>query len=191
MKNWFNSTPRLLATSLILIAVLTAVGLVITSFVLQYALAIDKTTFTALHAIYGVLVLAIAYNCLKHGDSLGIATAWLAVVGIGALLGLVLYLPTHAGTLWLFFVAAMLATTAVFVPVMRFLDRRFASEDTATQIVLRRAGFVGILAVLLLWLQIRGTLNLFTLIFTVLGVAMVAFFLELRESARWRNLLNR
>ncbi len=190
MKNWFSTTPRLLATALITFAVLIAATGVIAAFVLQYPLAIDKTMFITLHSIYIVLVLAIAYSCLQHGDSLAIATAWFASIGIGTLLALVMYLPTHAGTLWVFFVAAMIATTALFIPVIRFLDRRFASEDTATRIVLRRAGFVGIFVVLLLWLQIRGTLNLFSLIFTILGVAMVAFFLELRESARWRNLLD-
>ncbi len=172
-------------------AALIAIILVVVAFVLQYEVALNKPVFIGALTAYLVLCALVIFNGLKFGDALGVTGALMSVFGFGLMVGLLLFVPINAGSVWLFFIAVMFAMTAISIPVMRFLDRRFAKTETDASIILRRSSAVGIFAMILTWLQIRGTFNLFSIVFVAVGVVLLAFFLELRESARWRNLMNR
>ncbi len=112
------------------------------------------------------------------------AAALMAAAGwIGLWLLVTTALPT-AFPRWLFFVFLYLAVTGTVLPFVRFLNVRFSAEDTlpASGVILRQSVWVGLFAVACAWLQIPRVLNPVIAFFLALSLAVVEFFLLMREN---------
>ncbi len=112
-----------------------------------------------------------------------LAAALLAAAGwIGLWILVTSALPT-AFPRWLFFVCLYFAATGTVLPFVRFLNVRFAREDEppASGIILRQSIFVGLFVVACAWLQIPRVLNPVIAFFLALSLAIVEFFLHMRD----------
>lgn len=112
-----------------------------------------------------------------------LAAALMAATGwIGLWLLVTTALPT-AFPRWLFFVFLYLAVTGTVLPFVRFLNVRFSAEDTlpASGVILRQSVWVGLFVVACAWLQIPRVLNPVIAFFLALSLAVVEFFLLMRQ----------
>ena len=121
------------------------------------------------------------------GEQRGLLLASLAmfIAGWGGLASLVLNTrPRIGGEIWLFFILLQIAVTGTAIPVVRLLSQRLApsrEELPLTGVVVRRSIWIGIIAVISVWLLIPRYLSLpIVLILTMLFV-VVEVFLRHRE----------
>lgn len=114
-----------------------------------------------------------------------LAAAFMAVAGwIGLWLLVTSTLPT-AFPRWLFFVFLYLAVTGTVLPFVRFLNKRFSSEETvpSSSVILRQSIWVGLFAVACAWLQIPRVLTPVLALFLAISLMVIEFFLHLREQS--------
>ncbi len=112
------------------------------------------------------------------------AAALMSVAGwVGLWLLVTSTLPT-AFPRWLFFVFLYLAVTGTVLPFVRFLNVRFSSQDNppASGVILRQSVWLGLFAVACAWLQIPRVLNPLLALFLAISLAVIEFFLHLREN---------
>lgn len=88
---------------------------------------------------------------------------------------------------WLFFFLIFLGLSGVALPLVGYLNRRFASEPPAGEgVLVRQATWVGIYGCLLVWLQQGRILNTALIIFLAVGFILIEILLRLGERARWK-----
>lgn len=91
------------------------------------------------------------------------------------------------GFRWLFFFFVMLALSGTTLPVVAFLNRRFATQPPANEgVLLRQAIWIGLYACLVVWLQQGRILNPVIAFFLGVGLILVEVFLRMGERARWQ-----
>ncbi|MGJ3239600.1 MAG: hypothetical protein ACFE0Q_12900 [Anaerolineae bacterium] len=116
-----------------------------------------------------------------------IASVLMMVIGWGGLFQLMMTtLPRIGGELWLFFGLLQLAVTGTAIPVVRFFNVRFTSlmqEVPPGGVIVRQSIWVGLFAVICVWLQIPRALSWPLMIFVALVFIVVEFFLRTRELA--------
>ena len=110
-----------------------------------------------------------------------------AVMAIGGWVGLWLLVTTTLPTAfprWLFFVCLYLAVTGTTLPFVRFLNMRFAGpRGVPGSVILRQSIWIGLFVVACAWLQIPRVLNPVIAGVLALSLAVIEFFLRLRERA--------
>jgi len=117
---------------------------------------------------------------LVSGLALG-AVGWLGLVYV------IFGTDPELGFRWLFFFFVMLALSGTMLPVVAFLNRRFASQPPANEgVLLRQSVWIGLYASLLVWLQLGRILNPVIAFFLGIGLLLVEIFLRMGERARWQ-----
>jgi hypothetical protein len=94
--------------------------------------------------------------------------------------------PDEAGALVLFFALLFLTLTATSVPVVAYLNRRFAPKASSRRPLrfLRHSLMVGLCLTFWAWLQMHRAFNLgFAFIIALIFVAIELFLLRLRPSS--------
>jgi hypothetical protein len=120
------------------------------------------------------------FPILVSGLALG-AVGWLGLVYI------IFGTDPELGFRWLFFFFVMLALSGTSLPVVAFLNRRFASHPPANEgVLLRQSIWFGLYASLLVWLQQGRILNPMIAFFLGIGLLLVEVFLRMGERARWQ-----
>lgn len=110
------------------------------------------------------------------------------VLAVGGWLGLgylFLYTIPEIAQRWLFFVAWLMALTGTAAPFVQFLNKRFAGEAVAPNVLLRQSLWIGFFGATCAWLQIARTLNLSTTLLLAASLAAIEWFLRMRERSRW------
>ncbi len=126
------------------------------------------------------------------GESRGVLLASLLmfIVGWGGLAWLVMSTrPRIGGEIWLFFILLQIGVTGSAIPFVRLLSKRFSPADAPellTGIVVRRAVWVGIIAVTSAWLLIPRYLSLPIVFILILIFGVIEVFLRNRELAHER-----
>ena len=126
------------------------------------------------------------------GESRGVLLASLLmfIVGWGGLAWLVMSTrPRIGGEIWLFFILLQIGVTGAAIPFVRLLSKRFSPADAPellTGIVVRRAVWVGIIAVTSAWLLIPRYLSLPIVFILILIFGVIEIFLRNRELAHER-----
>ncbi len=88
---------------------------------------------------------------------------------------------------WLFFFLLFLGLCGTALPIVAFLNRRFASRPPAGEgVLVRQSAWVGIYGTLLSWLQQGRILNTALILFLAIGFILVEVLLRLGERARWK-----
>jgi hypothetical protein len=99
----------------------------------------------------------------------------------------VMYTTPSGGTRYLFFFTAVLAFTGMALPVVAFLNRRFASTPPATRaVILRQAIWAGIYLPTLAWLRIGRILTPSIALLLAVGLILIEWLLRLRERSQWK-----
>ncbi len=113
----------------------------------------------------------------------------LAVVGWAGLIGLIANTLPSVPNRWLFFGLVYLALTGAALPIVRLFHRRFdrpTSPPVGPVVLIRQASWVGLVAILCLWLQISRLLSLPLALIVLVGAGAIELFLRLRERTQWR-----
>lgn len=111
----------------------------------------------------------------------------LGLTGWAGLVALILYTLPTIGPRWLFFFLLTLALSGSALPVIHFFHRRFPSETPVDSgVIIREAVLVSIYGNLLAWLQLGKVLNSALTVFLAIGLALVEFFIRLRERTRFK-----
>jgi len=111
----------------------------------------------------------------------------LAIFGWGGLFALIHYTRPTLGPRWLFFFLFVVAVSGTVLPLVGYLNRRFASSPPAEGgVILRQALWVAIFASIVLWMQLGRTLNLAVAVFLAVGFVVIEFLLRLSERSRWK-----
>ena len=106
-------------------------------------------------------------------------------IGLGWLL--LNTVPT-VGPRWLFYLCWFLALSGTALPIIAFLNRRFASSVPATQsVIVRQAIWVGLYGSILAWLQIGRVITPALALLLGVGLILVEWLLRLRERSLWRG----
>jgi hypothetical protein len=119
-------------------------------------------------------------------DHAGILTA-AALMAAAGWVGLWLLITTSIPTAfprWLFFVFLYLAVTGTGLPLVRYLNIRFAPEDAPLPsggVILRQSIWVGLFVAACAWLQIPRVLNPVIAFFLALSLIVIEVFLRIRE----------
>ena len=88
---------------------------------------------------------------------------------------------------WLFFFLLFIGLCGTALPIVAFLNRRFASRPPAGEgVLIRQSAWVGIYGSLLAWLQQGRILNTALILFLAIGFILVELLLRLGERARWK-----
>jgi hypothetical protein len=112
----------------------------------------------------------------------------LLALGWGGLLILMNGTQPTIGPRWLFFFLVVSAVTGTALPLVVYLNRRFATEPPATaRILVREALFIGVYAAMLIWMQFGQVVNFGLAVLFLLGFVLLEAFLRLRESSFWRK----
>lgn len=122
--------------------------------------------------------------------------------GAVALVGLVLAAGSWAGLVWLignnfpdvpgrwaFFALLQMAVTGTVLPVVMLIHQRFElsrSPQAPVVVLVRQAGWVGLLATSSAWLQVARLLSLPFIIILLIALIAVEALLRLREQSQWR-----
>lgn len=110
-----------------------------------------------------------------------------AGIGISGLAYVILMTDPELFPRWLFFFMLFLAVTGAALPVVAFLNRRFASRPPAGEgVIVRQSAWVGIYGSLLAWLQQGRILNTALVLFLAIGFILIETLLRLGERARWK-----
>lgn len=111
----------------------------------------------------------------------------LGALGWFGLAYVILYTDPKLGYRWLFFFFVMLSVAGTSLPVVAFLNRRFASDPPADEgVILRQAVLIGLYCSLMVWLQQGRILNSVMAFFLAVGFVLVEVFLRMGERSRWR-----
>ncbi|HEY9087157.1 MAG TPA: hypothetical protein VIO36_03230 [Anaerolineaceae bacterium] len=112
---------------------------------------------------------------------------FLALVGWGGLVLLILTtLPTIVPR-WLFFFLLTLAASGTALPIIAFLHRRFPSDPPAeTGVIVREAVLAGVFADLAAWLQLGKVLNAPLAGFLAAGILVIEILLRMYERTRFK-----
>jgi hypothetical protein len=113
-----------------------------------------------------------------------IGGALMALIGWAGLWLLVTSTLPTAFPRWLFFVCLYLAVTGTALPFVRFLNMRFTGpHGVPGGVILRQSIWLGLFVVACAWLQIPRVLNPVIAGVLALSLAVIEFFLRLRERA--------
>lgn len=116
-----------------------------------------------------------------------IAGILLSVIGWAGLVMVIRFLMPTLGPRWLFFFFITLAVSGPALPLVAFLNLRFPSTPPAeANVIIRQAGWCGIYAGILAWLQLGRLLTSFLAIAIVLGFILIETFLRIRERSHWQ-----
>lgn len=111
----------------------------------------------------------------------------LMLLGWFGLVGVLIFTDPNGGTRWALFFTLILALTGTFLPLMAFLNQRFASQPPSTPgVVLRQSLWVGIFFATLAWLQLGRVLNLAISGLLLAGLILTEWLLRLRERSQWK-----
>lgn len=120
-------------------------------------------------------------------DHAGVLLASLAMFGAGGI-GLVslitLALPRIGAELWLFFLCIHLLVTGGSLPIVRFVNMRFTplnADPPSGGVLVRQSVWLGLFAVIAVWLQILRVLSVVMLILLALVFIVLEVFLQMRE----------
>ncbi|PJF29941.1 MAG: hypothetical protein CUN52_05810 [Phototrophicales bacterium] len=120
-------------------------------------------------------------------DHAGVLLASLAMVGVGGVGLATLFsiaLPRIGAELWLYFLFIHLLVTGITLPVVRFVNMRFTpltAEPPSGGILVRQSVWLGLFAVITVWLQILRGLSLATIFLLALVFIVLEVFLQMRE----------
>lgn len=88
---------------------------------------------------------------------------------------------------WMFFFLWFLALTGIALPIVAYLNRRFASNPPAGEgVLLRQAIWVGVYGGIMAWLQLGRILNIVIGFFLAVGFILVEILIRIGEKARWK-----
>jgi hypothetical protein len=111
----------------------------------------------------------------------------IALVGWSGLAYTILFLDPELPPRWLFFFLLFLGLCGTALPIVAFLNRRFASRPPAGEgVLVRQSAWVGIYGCLLAWLQQGRILNTALVLFLAIGFILIEVLLRLGERARWK-----
>jgi hypothetical protein len=112
---------------------------------------------------------------------------FMALLGWGGLVTLVLLALPTLGPRWLFFFLLLFAVTGTSLPLSYFFNRRFSSSlFLRSTVILRQAIWVGVYADFLAWLQLGRVLTSTLVLFLAAGLVVVEFLIQLRERSQWK-----
>jgi len=116
------------------------------------------------------------------------AAALLTIVGWGGLVLLIRFTqPTIWQPLWMFFFLSMMAITGPLLPIIAFLNLRFATRPPATpNIFIRQIIWAGLYFVIISWLQIGRVLTPLLMILLAIGLIVIEIMLRMREISLWK-----
>jgi hypothetical protein len=115
------------------------------------------------------------------------AAAFLAALGWGGLVFLIIFTLPTVGPRWLFFFTAVLAVSGTAMPLIAFLHIRFPSKPAITPwVVVRQSILVGIYLPTLAWLQIGRVLTSGLVVMLAAGLVILELLLRLRERSQWK-----
>jgi len=110
-----------------------------------------------------------------------------ALMAIGGWAGIWLLVTSTLPTAfprWLFFICLYLAVTGTTLPFVRFLNVRFSGPNGVPGgVILRQSIWLGLFVVACAWLQIPRVLNPVIAGVLAISLAVIEFFLRLRERA--------
>lgn len=109
-------------------------------------------------------------------------------IGWGGLLLLIFVfrLPPLVWARWGFFALWFAALTGSALPVVYFLNLRFASDPPIEpRGIVRQAMWVGLYGAIVAWLQLGRVMAFWIWIGLAAGIAAVEYLIRLRERARW------
>lgn len=87
---------------------------------------------------------------------------------------------------WLFYFSFTIALCGTSIPILAFLNYRFAGQqDVNPKTIIREALWVGLYGGLLLWLQLGRILNSALALFIAAGILTIEFIIRYREKSRW------
>jgi len=110
----------------------------------------------------------------------------LAAIGWTGLYFLVMLTDPDLGPRWLFYFLLTVAVTGTALPLVAFLNRRFATTPPADEgVLLRQTTWVGIFFSLILWLQSGRILNAALAAFLAVSLALIEAILRLNERTRF------
>ena len=113
-------------------------------------------------------------------------SVFLALVGWGGILYLLLKTLPELGPRWLFFFFLMLAMSGLSLPVTYFFNLRFPTDPPAdSSVVLREAMWFGVYGCTLAWLQLGRVLTPGMTVVLAAGLLLVEFLLRLGERSLW------
>lgn len=111
----------------------------------------------------------------------------LFILGWVVLFGILQLADPSGGTRWALFFTLILALTGTSLPLMAYLNKRFASRPPASPgVVLRQSMWVGVYFATLAWLQLGRVLNSAIVVLLLSGLILTEWLLRLRERSQWR-----
>lgn len=110
----------------------------------------------------------------------------LLLLGWGGLYAIFVYTLPTVWPRWGFFALWVIALSAAAFPVVYFVTTRFSSEKMESQVMVRRALWVGVFGATLAWLQLARLVTVYVILGLGFGLFAVESLLRLRERARWR-----
>jgi hypothetical protein len=120
-------------------------------------------------------------------DHAGVLLASLAMLGVGGI-GLATLIsiaqPRIGAELWLYFLCVHLIVTGFTLPIVRFVNMRFTpltAEPPSGGVLVRQSVWLGLFAVIVVWLQMLRVLSVVTLFLLALVFIVLEVFLQLRE----------
>ena len=119
-----------------------------------------------------------------------IAALLMFVVGWGGLYLLVISTTPRVGPRWVFFVLLQVAVTGTALPLVRWLNARLtprAMPLPPAVVVVRQSVWIGLLAVICVWLQIPRALQLHIVVLLALVFTVLEIVLRGRELAGERR----
>lgn len=120
-------------------------------------------------------------------DHAGVLLASMAMVGVGGIGLAALFtiaLPRIGAELWLYFLFIHLLVTGITLPLVRFVNMRFTplnAEPPSGGVLVRQSVWLGLFAVITVWLQILRALSVVTLFLLALVFVVLEVFLQMRE----------
>jgi drug/metabolite transporter (DMT)-like permease len=100
----------------------------------------------------------------------------------------VIYLTTNnlptIGSLWMFFVAWLVALTGTAIPFTHYLNKRFSKPMPQDSVIVRQAIWIGIFGATCAWLQLGRALNWASALLLAAALAAIEGFLILRERSK-------
>ncbi|HQN05500.1 MAG TPA: hypothetical protein PK174_08785 [Anaerolineaceae bacterium] len=116
-----------------------------------------------------------------------IAGILISIIGWAGLVMVIRFALPTLGPRWLFFFFITLAISGPALPLVAFLNLRFPSIPPAeANVIIRQAGWCGIYAGVLAWLQLGRLLTSFLAIAIALGLILIETFIRIRERSRWQ-----
>lgn len=110
----------------------------------------------------------------------------LGLIGFGGLVFIFFTLEPTLGPRWLFFLFLTLSGAAFALPIVYFIQRRFATQYVSAKVILREAIFFGVFLDLLAWLQIGRISSNMIILFLAGGLILLEFFLRMAEKATFK-----